>query len=87
MDLYPSLFNVHTIDLCHVISIAVLSPTIKCICANSLSLISFFLDIIVESHMLLCLVQSPLPEHVGVCSKPQKDPVKSSAVIVDSDVS
>ncbi|XP_072282257.1 ankyrin repeat and protein kinase domain-containing protein 1 [Pyxicephalus adspersus] len=42
-----------------------------------------FPDIIVESHMLLCLVQSPLPEHVYALSNAEKDRVKSSAVIVD----
>ncbi|KAM5141569.1 ankyrin repeat and protein kinase domain-containing protein 1 isoform 2-T2 [Mantella aurantiaca] len=43
-----------------------------------------FSDIIVESHMLLCLVQSPLPEQVGAWSKAEKNLVKSSAVIVDN---
>ncbi|XP_040181948.1 ankyrin repeat and protein kinase domain-containing protein 1 isoform X1 [Rana temporaria] len=43
-----------------------------------------FSDIIVESHMLLCLVQSPLPEQVGSWSKDDKDHVKSSALIVNN---
>ncbi|XP_075697097.1 ankyrin repeat and protein kinase domain-containing protein 1 [Rhinoderma darwinii] len=38
-----------------------------------------FSDIIVESHMLLCLVQSPLPEHEAVGHKAEQDPLKSSA--------
>ncbi|XP_063799255.1 ankyrin repeat and protein kinase domain-containing protein 1 isoform X2 [Pseudophryne corroboree] len=40
----------------------------------------FFSDIIVESHMLLCLLQSPLPEHDGAWSKAEQD-LKASAAI------
>lgn len=39
-----------------------------------------FCDIIVESHMLLCLVQSPLPEHNTAGPKAEQDLLKSSAV-------
>ncbi|KAM4015044.1 ankyrin repeat and protein kinase domain-containing protein 1 [Anomaloglossus baeobatrachus] len=38
-----------------------------------------FSDIIVESHMLLCLVQSPLPESEAAVPKAEEDPLKSSA--------
>ncbi|KAM9299362.1 ankyrin repeat and protein kinase domain-containing protein 1 [Gastrophryne carolinensis] len=44
-----------------------------------------FSDIIVESHMLLCLVQSPLPEQEGTLSKAERNHVKSSAVIIDDE--
>ncbi|XP_068096877.1 ankyrin repeat and protein kinase domain-containing protein 1 [Hyperolius riggenbachi] len=43
-----------------------------------------FSDIIVESHMLVCLVQSPLPEHTSMWSKAEKDPIKSSALIINN---
>ncbi|XP_073513094.1 ankyrin repeat and protein kinase domain-containing protein 1 [Phyllobates terribilis] len=41
-----------------------------------------FSDIIVESHMLLCLVQSPLPEHEASVPKAEQDPPKSSAAVL-----
>ncbi|XP_056399631.1 ankyrin repeat and protein kinase domain-containing protein 1 isoform X1 [Hyla sarda] len=45
-----------------------------------------FSDIIVESHMLLCLVQSPLPEHEASGPKAEQDPMKSSnAVLLNED--
>ncbi|KAM8927663.1 ankyrin repeat and protein kinase domain-containing protein 1 [Pelodytes ibericus] len=40
-----------------------------------------FADIIVESHMLLCLVQTPLPDADPNSSKAEQDHLKSSAVI------
>ncbi|KAG9482199.1 hypothetical protein GDO78_011089 [Eleutherodactylus coqui] len=40
-----------------------------------------FSDIIVESHMLLCLVQSSLQEHEAAGPISAKDPVKSSVAI------
>ncbi|KAG8569189.1 hypothetical protein GDO81_014290 [Engystomops pustulosus] len=41
-----------------------------------------FSDIIVESHMLLCLVQSPLPVHDSTGSRGERDSVKSPASVL-----
>ncbi|XP_077106092.1 ankyrin repeat and protein kinase domain-containing protein 1 isoform X1 [Ranitomeya variabilis] len=41
-----------------------------------------FSDIMVESHMLLCLVQSPLPEHEASVPKAEQVPLKSSAAVL-----
>ncbi|CAN2388262.1 Ankyrin repeat and protein kinase domain-containing protein 1 [Pristimantis euphronides] len=40
-----------------------------------------FSDIIVESHMLLSLVQSPLPQHEASGPIAEQDPLKSSAAV------
>ncbi|XP_044138212.1 ankyrin repeat and protein kinase domain-containing protein 1 [Bufo gargarizans] len=41
-----------------------------------------FSDVIVESHMLLCLVQSPLPEHEDAGHKAEGNPPKSSKAVL-----
>ncbi|KAG8434449.1 hypothetical protein GDO86_012717 [Hymenochirus boettgeri] len=43
----------------------------------------FFSDIVVESHMLLCLIQSPVPEQESSKAKAEEEPIKSPTKVFD----
>ncbi|XP_075047420.1 ankyrin repeat and protein kinase domain-containing protein 1 [Mixophyes fleayi] len=45
-----------------------------------------FSDIIIESHMLLCLLQSPLPEHEVAWSKAEQDLKSSAAIFLNGNI-